>query len=93
MAAKQWSKPFDFSVSGSKKYAATLTTNKGTFDIELFVDKAPQTVNNFVNLAKEGYYDGTPFHRIVSGFVIQGGDPTGTGSGGPGLQVSGRAAD
>ena len=86
MAAKQWSKPFDFSVSGSKKYSATLTTNKGVFDIELFVDKAPQTVNNFVNLAREGYYDSTPFHRIVSGFVVQGGDPTGSGSGGPGYR-------
>ena len=60
VAAKQWSKPFDFSVSGSTKYGATLTTNKGSFDVELFVDKAPQTVNNFVNLAREGYYDGTP---------------------------------
>ncbi len=83
---KQWSKPFDLNISGAKKYAATLTTNKGAFDIELYVDKAPQTVNNFVNLAREGFYDNTPFHRIVAGFVIQGGDPTGSGSGGPGYR-------
>jgi len=86
VAGKQWAKPFDFSVDGSKKYAATLTTNKGAFDVDLFVDKAPQTVNNFVNLAREGYYDNTPFHRIVAGFVVQGGDPTGSGSGGPGYK-------
>ena len=87
MAAKQWSKPFDFSVSGQKKYAATLTTNKGAFDVELFVDKAPQTVNNFVNLARAGYYDCVQFHRVIPGFVVQGGDATeGTGAGGPGYQ-------
>lgn len=83
---KQWQKPFELSISGAKKYGATLTTNKGAFDVELLVDKAPQTVNNFVNLAREGFYDNTPFHRIVAGFVIQGGDPTGSGSGGPGYR-------
>ena len=79
MASGKWSKPFDLTISGAKKYAATLTTNKGAFDVELYVDKAPQSVNNFVNLAREGYFDNTPFHRIVAGFVIQGGDPTGSG--------------
>jgi peptidylprolyl isomerase len=85
--AKQWAKPFDQSIDESKRYSATLTTNKGAFDVELFADLAPKTVNNFVALAREGYYDGTPFHRIVKGFVVQGGDPTGTGAGGPGYRI------
>lgn len=71
-----------------KRYTATLETNKGTIGAEFFPEDAPMTVNNFVSLAREGYYDGTPFHRIVKGFVIQGGDPTGTGSGGPGFQFA-----
>ncbi len=83
---RQWAKPFDVTISGAKKYSATLTTNKGAFEVDLFVDKAPQTVNNFVNLANDGYFNNTPFHRIVAGFVIQGGDPTGSGSGGPGYR-------
>ncbi|MDP9359531.1 MAG: peptidylprolyl isomerase [Chloroflexota bacterium] len=71
-----------------KRYTATLATNKGTIQVEFFPEGAPATVNNFVSLAREGYYDGTPFHRIVKGFVIQGGDPTGTGTGGPGFQFA-----
>ncbi len=66
----------------------TIETNKGAIEVEFFPDDAPQTVNNFVCLAEDGYYDGTPFHRIVNGFVIQGGDPTGTGTGGPGYQFN-----
>jgi cyclophilin family peptidyl-prolyl cis-trans isomerase len=81
---KQWSKPFNPIIDPVKSYRAMLTTSKGTIDVELFADDAPITVNNFVALAREGYYDGTRFHRIVRGFVIQGGDPTGTGTGGPG---------
>jgi cyclophilin family peptidyl-prolyl cis-trans isomerase len=73
-------------IDENKRYAATLTTNKGTFEVELLPKDAPQTVNNFVSLAREGFYDGTRFHRIVKGFVVQGGDPTGTGSGGPGYR-------
>ena len=83
---KQWSKPFDMAINESGSYVATFETNKGTFTAELYPADAPQTVNNFVSLAREGYFDGTPFHRIVKGFVIQGGDPTGTGSGGPGYK-------
>lgn len=70
----------------NKQYTATIETNKGTIVADLYPKDAPVTVNNFVFLAREGYYDGIIFHRIIPGFVIQGGDPTGTGSGGPGYQ-------
>jgi len=63
-----------------------METDKGTMVIELFADKAPKTVNNFVFLAREGFYDGIMFHRVISNFMVQGGDPTGRGSGGPGYQ-------
>ncbi len=65
---------------------AVIKTNKGTIEFELYSDKAPKTVSNFVYLAEKGYYDGLTFHRVVPDFVIQGGDPTGTGSGGPGYK-------
>jgi cyclophilin family peptidyl-prolyl cis-trans isomerase len=68
------------------KYTATIATNKGTMKADLFADTAPVTVNNFVFLANDHFYDGVIFHRIVAGFVIQGGDPTGTGTGGPGYK-------
>lgn len=84
--AKQWNKPFDNQLEEGKAYTATLETSHGNIQVEFYPEDAPQTVNNFVSLAKEGYYDGTPFHRIVKGFVIQGGDPTGTGTGGPGFK-------
>ncbi len=74
----------EMAINPEGQYSATLETNKGTIDVELFPSDAPRTVNNFVCLARDGYFDGTPFHRIVKGFVIQGGDSTGTGSGGPG---------
>jgi cyclophilin family peptidyl-prolyl cis-trans isomerase len=63
---------------------ATLHTNHGEIEIELFPDEAPKTVENFVKLARDGFYDGVTFHRVIPDFMIQGGDPTGTGSGGPG---------
>jgi len=66
--------------------AATLHTNKGTIAIELFDDDAPKTVENFKKLARDGFYDGVIFHRVIPDFMIQGGDPTGTGSGGPGYK-------
>lgn len=66
---------------------ATVETNKGTFSFVLFPEDAPNTVANFVDLAKKGFYDGTIFHRVIAGFVIQGGDPTGTGMGGPGYTI------
>ena len=84
--AKQWNKPFDNQLEEGKTYTGTLETSHGTIEVEFYPEDAPIAVNNFVSLAKEGYYDGTPFHRIVKGFVIQGGDPTGTGTGGPGYK-------
>ncbi|MFO7448214.1 MAG: peptidylprolyl isomerase [Ignavibacteriaceae bacterium] len=66
----------------AKKTVAVVKTNMGTFEIELFKDKAPKTVENFAGLAKKGYYNGIIFHRVIDGFMIQGGDPTGTGRGG-----------
>lgn len=85
---QQWSKPPEMTIDGSKKYSAKIETNKGEFTVELLPAEAPLTVNNFVCLARAGYYDNTPIHRIVAGFVIQGGDPTGTGSGGPGYKFN-----
>lgn len=85
---KQYAEPFEQSLDPAKSYTATLETNKGSFAVEFFAGDAPIAVNNFVSLARDSYYDGTPFHRIVSGFVIQGGDPTGTGSGGPGYNFA-----
>ncbi len=76
--------PPPLTIDSDKTYIATLETDKGNMVIELFAKDAPRTVNNFVFLAREGYYDGTAFHRVIPGFVAQGGDPTGTGVGGPG---------
>lgn len=85
---KQYTAQPAMRIDPAKTYAGNLETNKGTIDVELFPDDAPVTVNNFVCLAEDGYFDNTPFHRIVKGFVIQGGDPTGTGSGGPGYKFA-----
>ncbi|MGI8517690.1 MAG: peptidylprolyl isomerase [Acidimicrobiia bacterium] len=76
----------ELTIELANKYTAILETNHGPITIELEPVRSPQTVNNFVFLAREGYYDGVTFHRVVPGFVIQGGDPTGTGSGGPGYK-------
>jgi cyclophilin family peptidyl-prolyl cis-trans isomerase len=70
----------------SKSYTARFKTERGDIEVELFADRAPMTVENFVNLARAGFYDGTTFHRVIRGFMAQGGDPTGTGTGGPGYQ-------
>jgi cyclophilin family peptidyl-prolyl cis-trans isomerase len=70
----------------SKQYQARFKTERGDIVVELYADRAPRTVENFVNLARAGFYDGTTFHRVISGFMAQGGDPTGTGTGGPGYQ-------
>ena len=85
---KQYAQPPAMRIDPAKSYTAVLETNKGTIDVEFFPGDAPTTVHNFVCLAEDGYYDGTPFHRIVKGFVIQGGDPTGTGAGGPGYRFN-----
>ena len=66
---------------------ANVQTNQGAFSIELFEDKAPKTTQNFIDLAEKGFYDGVIFHRVIAGFMIQGGDPTGTGRGGPGYNI------
>jgi peptidyl-prolyl cis-trans isomerase A (cyclophilin A) len=66
---------------------ATFDTVEGTFKVELFEDKAPVTTKNFIDLAQKGFYDGTIFHRVIDGFMIQGGDPQGTGRGGPGYTI------
>jgi len=84
--AKQWNKPPPLSIDPGKKYKATMETDKGTVVIDLFSDKAPKTVNNFVFLAREGFYDGIIFHRVISDFMAQAGDPTGKGTGGPGYK-------
>jgi cyclophilin family peptidyl-prolyl cis-trans isomerase len=85
---KQYTQIPAMRINSEKHYTGTIETNKGTIEIELFPEDAPNTVNNFVCLAEDGYFDGTPFHRIVKGFVIQGGDPTGTGMGGPGYKFN-----
>jgi cyclophilin family peptidyl-prolyl cis-trans isomerase len=83
---KQWNKPPEFVLDLKKKYSVTLSTDKGEMVLNLFADKTPMTVNNFVFLAREGFYDGTIFHRVIPDFMAQGGDPTGTGRGGPGYR-------
>jgi cyclophilin family peptidyl-prolyl cis-trans isomerase len=86
--AKQWSTPPAMQIDPKKSYKAHMETDKGTMVIELFADKTPVTVNNFVFLSREGYYDGVIFHRVINDFMVQGGDPTGTGRGGPGYKFS-----
>jgi len=85
---KQWSKPPEMEIDPKKKYTAHMKTDVGTMVIELFADKTAKTVNNFVFLARQGYYDGVIFHRVIANFMAQGGDPTGTGSGGPGYKFA-----
>ncbi len=84
--AKEYSGPPPMVIDPTKRYVATIATDQGDIVIELFADKAPRTVNNFVFLARDGYYDGVTFHRVIKGFMAQGGDPTGTGRGGPGYR-------
>ncbi len=86
MAVKQWNTPPTMQIDPKKKYSVSMNTSKGIIEIELYPEHAPKTVNNFVFLAKEGFYDGILFHRVISDFMIQGGDPTGTGRGGPGYK-------
>ena len=84
--AKQYPAPPSITIDTNKKYSATLDTSKGKIVCELFAKDAPKAVNNFVFLAREGFYDGTVFHRVIANFMIQGGDPTATGTGGPGYR-------
>jgi cyclophilin family peptidyl-prolyl cis-trans isomerase len=82
--AKSYAGAPAMSIDPKKKYTATIETSAGTMTAELFPEDAPKTVNNFVFLARDGFYNGVIFHRVIPGFMIQGGDPTGTGRGGPG---------
>jgi peptidyl-prolyl cis-trans isomerase B (cyclophilin B) len=84
--AKQYASPPPMTIDTDKRYTATLETSRGTIVCELFAKDAPMTVNNFVFLAREAFYDGTKFHRVIENFMVQGGDPTGTGRGGPGYR-------
>ena len=86
MTKKTYSAPPPMTVDTEKTYTATIETDKGDITIDLFVKDAPKTVNNFVFLAREGFYDGVTFHRVIAGFMAQAGDPTGTGTGGPGYK-------
>jgi len=86
MTTKQWNTPPELTIDLKKTYFALLQTDVGEMKIKLFADKTPVTVNNFVFLAKEGFYDNTIFHRVISNFMVQAGDPTGTGRGGPGYR-------
>jgi peptidylprolyl isomerase len=94
VTAMQYAAPPPMTIDENKEYFATLKMAKGgEFVIQLYPDKAPITVNNFVFLAREGYYDGTTFHRVLPNFMAQGGDPTGTGGGGPGYQFQNEDSD
>ena len=84
--AKQYPAPPEMAIDTNKSYTATFDTSKGRIVCELFPKDAPKTVNNFVFLAREGFYNGTTFHRVIADFMIQGGDPTATGRGGPGYK-------
>jgi cyclophilin family peptidyl-prolyl cis-trans isomerase len=87
-STKRWSSPPAMQIDTSKTYYAVFNTSMGNFKIKLFAVEAPKTVNNFVFLARQKYYDGIVFHRIIKAFMIQGGDPLGTGMGGPGYQFA-----
>ena len=84
MNTAKWDSAPEMQIDASKNYMAEIETDRGSIKLELFSNHAPKTVNNFVFLAQQGFYDGISFHRVISNFMIQGGDPTGTGAGGPG---------
>lgn len=86
--AKQYESQPPLTIDPNKKYTATFKTEKGDIVVDLFAKEAPVTVNNFVFLANDGFYDNTNFHRVIKPFMVQGGDPTGTGSGGPGYRFN-----
>jgi peptidyl-prolyl cis-trans isomerase B (cyclophilin B) len=88
MTIQQWPIPPEMEIDPKKSYQAVLKTDKGDITVQLFAEKTPRTVNNFIFLARQGFYDGTIFHRVITDFMAQGGDPTGTGMGGPGYRFS-----
>jgi cyclophilin family peptidyl-prolyl cis-trans isomerase len=85
---KQWNREPELRIDPKKRYQATIHTERGDIVVDLHADRVPRTVNNFVFLAREGFYDGTTFHRVIENFMAQGGDPTGTGTGGPGYRFA-----
>jgi peptidyl-prolyl cis-trans isomerase B (cyclophilin B) len=88
MPNKQWPAAPAMAIDAKKRYTIKVETVRGTIELQLAPQYAPKTVNNFVFLAREGFYDGVKFHRVIADFMIQGGDPTGTGRGGPGYQFA-----
>ena len=86
MATNRWNQPPELQIDSAKNYRVTIETDRGAIELELYPQHAPKTVNNFVFLAQQGFYDGLVFHRVINNFMIQGGDPTGTGTGGPGYK-------
>jgi peptidyl-prolyl cis-trans isomerase B (cyclophilin B) len=93
MTEMKWSKPPEMQIDPDKNYRVKMDTTKGMIEIDLYPEYAPKTVNNFVFLSQQGYYDGVSFHRVIDNFVIQGGDPTGTGAGGPGYKFEDEVKD
>ena len=87
MTDKTYDRPPEMALKPGYEYHANFVTEKGTVKVRLFAEEAPETVNNFVSLARDGYFDGTTFHRVIPDFMAQGGDPTGTGMGGPGYTI------
>ena len=92
MPMKQYPSAPPMTIDSSKKYTATFETTKGPIVVDLFASDAPMTVNNFVFLARDGFYNGLTFHRVIPDFMIQGGDPMGTGTGGPGYKFADETA-
>jgi peptidyl-prolyl cis-trans isomerase B (cyclophilin B) len=93
MTELQWDAPPELSIDVARNYSVSIETNRGDIQLELFPQHAPLTVNNFVFLSGQGFYDGVSFHRVIANFMIQGGDPTGTGSGGPGYRFADECED
>ncbi len=88
MSNQQWNAPPEMQVDENGVYDVVMHTDSGVIELELYAEHAPKTINNFVFLAGEGFYDGTTFHRVIPNFMIQGGDPTGSGRGGPGYRFA-----
>jgi peptidyl-prolyl cis-trans isomerase B (cyclophilin B) len=86
MKNPEWKSPPEMQIDPAKAYKVVIETSRGVIELELYPQHAPKTVNNFVFLAKQGFYDDVSFHRVIKNFMIQGGDPTGTGRGGPGYK-------
>jgi len=93
MDKMQWDRPPEMQIDAQETYRVEMETERGSIQLELYSEHAPKTVNNFVFLAQEGFYDGTTFHRVIDNFMIQGGDPTGTGRGGPGYRFEDEVRD